>query len=33
MGQDHGVASTDRRIVPASDEEGNIKMNLIKIGY
>jgi hypothetical protein len=33
MGQDRGVAATDGHIVPASGEEGNIKMTLMKIGY
>ena len=33
MGQDLGVAASDGRIAPASGEEGNIKMTLVKIGY
>ena len=33
MGQDLGVAGTDGRIVPASGDEGNIKMTLVQIGY
>jgi hypothetical protein len=32
MGQELDVAATDGCIVLASDEDGNIKMNLIKIG-
>jgi hypothetical protein len=33
MGQDLGVAATDGHIVPASGEEGDVKMTLVKIGY
>jgi len=33
MGQDLDVAASDGHIVPASGEEGNIKMTLVKIHY